>query len=485
MASIYINDYSGGLNTRDAKHKILDNQATALENFVVSSDGNLVKRKGSTKYNSSAISSHPVHSLFRYYKSASSFQEMLSVANSTLYKGNDGTGVWTSIAGITVNDHMDFTTWEDICYMFNGTDKKQYDGTTLSNIAGSPPAARYAILHKDRLYVAGIDAEPNRLYFCDTNDATTWNASDFIRIDSDDGDKITGLSVLLGAIIIFKQNSIFVLQGTDSTTFNLKRMVNYTGCIAPRTIASYGNWIYYVGNDGIYRFNGNQSQQISGFIKPDADAMDKTYIENAVSVISDNKYWVSHTTNGDTTNKTVLVFDIISSSWTKFTGLEIASLAIWNSSPDNWEIYGGSSAADGFVYKMNDGTDDLGNDISCSFESKNFDIDVPELFKQIKQIILLAKPFATVVTFTILGDNSRVTRRIDIDITGSLSLWDTALWDVDNWSSADIEVHHIETQEFDARSFRIKIEESSSVGLEITGSGIVFIVRPDPFKELE
>jgi hypothetical protein len=54
---------------------------------------------------------------------------------------------------------------------------KSYDGTTLQNLAGSPPTGMYAGVYKDHALLARSSAEPQRLWFSASGDPTSWDTT--------------------------------------------------------------------------------------------------------------------------------------------------------------------------------------------------------------------------------------------------------------------------------------------------------------------
>jgi len=487
MAQQYVlqQSFTGGLNVRDKAHMIGDNQASLLENFEIRSDGGLVKRAGQAKYNSSAIGSNSVHSLFRYYKSATTFKEFLAGCGTALYKGNDGTGVWTSIQTGLADARMYFQTWNDIVYIFNGTDKLQYNGTTVSAISGSPPAATFVVLHKERLYIAGVTTNPNRLYFCETGDPTTWNTStNYIDIDSDDGDKITGLAPINGMLAIFKENGIFMLQGYNSDTHAWQRVTTNTGCVAQRSVAMHNQLIYFQSSDGVYKFNGNSTLKISGFVDPEFDSIPANVLVDGVGVVHREQYWLCASYGAGPNSKT-MVYDIKSGGWTKYTGTSFSSLAAWGNTADGWELYGGDSTATGFVRELDTGTDDDGVNITAKFEGRQHYIEGLRS-GTIKTALLMGESGSATPSLSLIGDYGKQSRTSLIDLSGAGdSLWDTMVWGTDGWSMASVEVIKKRIIGMTVSVLLVSLYESSQNALALFGAGFGYNPAPQNYEDFK
>lgn len=477
-----ISDFKGGLNTRDSKHRIGDNEAVVLLNLISIKGGGLEKRKGTSKYNSSVISSDKtVHSLYRFYKSAISYRKMLVVCDSTLYVGDDGAGTFASVGSLSVSDPCFFATWGDVCYMFNGTIKKQYDGTTLSDIGGSPPAGKYVVFRKDRLYVAGVSGAPNRLYFCETGDATTWNTgSNYIDVRSNDGDKITGILPIGDNLVVYKNNSIWLLTGTSASDFFLTEVVAGKGCMAPKSLVADKSIHYFLHRVGVYAFNGSEAVKISGKIDPEIDGIAPNYFENAAAIIYKERYWLSYTGTGQTENKKILIFDARAGfgGWTLFEGINARSFVLWVGADDEGELYYGDSG-DGFVWKADVGADDGGSDIETQFTSKNFVFGNIVIFKEADYVHVSAENSTVILNVVLSGDHGvSVSLPLAFSLQGSgVFVWDVAIFDTSLFSTADVNTFQKPVNSVRGRGLSISFNEIGSVFYLLSGLGFEYKVN--------
>lgn len=100
------------------------------------------------------------------------------------------------------------------------------------------------------------------------NGLTSWPASYYIDLDPDDGDEITGMQLLKEFLVVFKRNKIFLVWYTgDASLFGYRRQVVDVGCIAGNTIVAKGDYLYFQGVNGFYRFDGESATEISTKIK--------------------------------------------------------------------------------------------------------------------------------------------------------------------------------------------------------------------------
>jgi hypothetical protein len=493
-----LNDFSGGINTRDADHKLSKNESTEIINLNIRLDGGLVTRSGSEKYNSSAIAASPVHSLYRYYKSKTSFKELLAGCGSTLYKGDDALGTFASVGSLGVSTPCTFETWKETCFITNGSVFKTYDGTTYADVAGTPPIGKYLLYRKERLYVAGA-SEPNWVYYCDIDAPATWSVgSNFIRVKSNDGDIITGFAVLQEAIVVYKKNSIWMILGypaydSYNSTISQVRVAEGVGCIAPRSLVAYKNVHFFRGRDGIYSFNGIKPVKISGKIEPDLKSNPATYIENSVSAFYDERYWHGYTPAGETQNKEIFVYDTTRGSydderlepgpWVKYTNITAASFCLWDGGDDAGEIYVGDST-NGFVRKCDTGSSDDGSDIPISWKSKSLDLGNILAYKKMGYVYLVAKNAEKTIVLTIEGDHGRDSVLLNVNIAGvGFYYFGTAKFGSAKFSADSIEVFSKRTGPVRGRAFIIGIQDASSLTDTIMSVGFVCQVQPPTYRE--
>lgn len=85
-------------------------------------------------------------------------------------------------------------------------------------------------------------------------------------VRSGDGDQITGIEQLYGNLVVFKERSIhrIAVQSSNPPYSRTDEISNRIGCIAPNTILSHNNDIYFLSWSGFYRYNNNVLQKADG-----------------------------------------------------------------------------------------------------------------------------------------------------------------------------------------------------------------------------
>lgn len=151
---------------------------------------------------------------------------------------------------------------------------------------GDAPKGKYLTVWRNRLWVAGVSANPNRVYWSNIGDPTAWNTNNFVDILDPRGDQITSIhaSPNIGTdadgadgVLVYKTHSTHrIVDDTDNSAGAIIGGANVmvdraTGTISHRTVTTLNGRVYCLGTDGIYSTNGHQtlvleSGQLGSFI---------------------------------------------------------------------------------------------------------------------------------------------------------------------------------------------------------------------------
>lgn len=204
--------------------------------------------------------------MYRGYKSDGSKVTLLA-HNTTLYSVNDVTGALTAIkTGLSASaTKYRFTKVNDIIYYVNGFDGyRKWDFTTESQVNST----NYSLIcsHKGLIFLQRVD-DPNRLDFTNFGLYEIFTSTDFIYADAPKtGDSTTALVSLNGLLLIFTQNSKFILSGSNNSTFSVDAAPDRKGTYTQETVTQDDNFVYYLSDDGVYKSNGSEAQIISNNI---------------------------------------------------------------------------------------------------------------------------------------------------------------------------------------------------------------------------
>jgi hypothetical protein len=193
------------------------------------------------------------------------------------------------------------------------------------------PKARHAVTHAGKLFVAntkeGETVYPDRIRWSHPNSPENWASADYIDIET--GSKgITGLGVIAGHLVIFKENSVHAVFGYDSDTFQVVEISRAVGIDTPQSMAVTERGIYFFSApEGLMWYNG---ERVVDLFEPIRPAIQRDFINTAaadkfyVSYIN-RRIWVSVPYDEDSTATTTtasFVYDPSASqngSWVQFT----------------------------------------------------------------------------------------------------------------------------------------------------------------------
>jgi hypothetical protein len=164
-------------------------------------------------------------------------------------------------------------------------------GGGFADLTGSPPQARYCAVVKDFLMLANTfdatnGAQPQRIQWSAINDPTTWPAAGSVQeaqvlagsqvIPGDQG-WIQGVVGNLGtsdcAIIFERAVWRGVFMGSPDV-FAFYPCEGVRGSPSPKSIVQMGSFVFYLGEDGFYKFDGSNSYPIG------LNRVDKTFFNN-------------------------------------------------------------------------------------------------------------------------------------------------------------------------------------------------------------
>ncbi len=90
-----------------------------------------------------------------------------------------------------------------------------------------------------------------------------------------DGSSITGIEVIRGNLIVFKENAIgrYAVQAQDPPISRVDEVSNTIGCIAPKTLINVNNKLYFLSWSGFIEFNGESWQRADAGVSKEIDEL--------------------------------------------------------------------------------------------------------------------------------------------------------------------------------------------------------------------
>ena len=249
-----------------------------------------------------------------------------------------------------------------------------------SNHDTAPTSPQIPYKRGNRLYL-GDDAN---LCVSALSDIEYFPAAWFLQ--TPDRRKITGMIEQARNLIVFTEDIVIVLTGTDEDNFTFRKAYPGDGCIATRSIQNISNYIIFLSFNGLMAFNGSEIAEVdtklSKYIR---DNMNYAAADTSCSCYYDDKYILSYPTNsshalGESTVPNESVYFDYKTGKTGVYSFAFNVFSRWDKGDDGILIKGGSTTK-GRVYNIFDGLDDDGSDIEFYDRVMPLDFGLPEVEK--------------------------------------------------------------------------------------------------------
>ena len=373
-------DFSGGINLKDPRHLIADNELSAdIAGYEGTRntywrDMEMKKRAGSTLANIDD-GADLVENGIRFYRDAAPTKTTvlaLSYTGETRLKYLNGTTLTNLPGGTALDEGVEvyFASWKNKLYVTSGNQVIQvisYVGAwSRNNIVGLAYKPQYICQHKDRIWAAGGDMPMGYFECSDYDDAEEWASGngEAFYAGLQDGDPIKQLMSFGDNLVIYKQDSIWTMRGDNLYNWFEHRDEPAVGCWASKSVADVSIGHIFLGPDNVYFFNAERIIPIGDNIKPWLDMIPATYRPKVAAIYHDGFYRLAFSSS--TYNNYELWFDVfryISSgyrimAWWLMTGRNINAYVKYDGPGDNNQIFMCDSD-DGYLRQLESGiTDD-------------------------------------------------------------------------------------------------------------------------------
>jgi hypothetical protein len=95
-----------------------------------------------------------------------------------------------------------------------------------------------------------------------------------------------------GYCIVFSAEGGYLLQGTSSDDYRLDRFTDH-GCADIETLVSMRDYLFWLGVDGVYRFDGTNTERIDDHIRTFVEGLSGSDCQNSCAWGKDNRYYLS------------------------------------------------------------------------------------------------------------------------------------------------------------------------------------------------
>lgn len=276
LQRVPLNNFRGGLNTRDGAFDLQPNESPDLLNVTISSlVGQLETRKGKTRLDIAGMPASETDFAKQVVVGNGKRFLMLSI-NGGIYALKPNGEVIKLFAG-TAGTIWDFELYSDAAfkdwvYCGNGVDVMQkWDGEAVATVEwkatkGTVPKGGVLCVWENRMFISYVTANVQRVYFSEFGDPeatiTEYGFVD-VRGSEDDLDAVQDLAVLGARLIILKRRDIFFIS---SSTTMLNRRIGGPGVWSRFQVAELEDKLYFFNPQGIWSTGGVQVTMESGSI---------------------------------------------------------------------------------------------------------------------------------------------------------------------------------------------------------------------------
>lgn len=258
-------------------------------------------------------------------------------------------------------------------------------GTQVSTNHDTAPTTPQLVVKRGNRLNLGDD---ENLCISALSDVEYFPAAWFIK--TPDRRKITGMIEQMRNLVVFTEDIIGVLTGTDEDNFVFRKSYAGDGCIATRSIQNISNYIIFLSFNGLMAFNGSEIAEVDTKLsKYLRDNINYAYADTSCSCYYDDKYILSYP-KGSATYPTESIYFDYRTGKTGVYSFAFNVFSRWDKGSDGILIKGGSTTI-GRVYNIFDGLDDDGSDIECYDKIMPLDFALPEVEKNYYDIYIKVK----------------------------------------------------------------------------------------------
>jgi hypothetical protein len=263
------------------------------------------------------------------------------------------------------------------------------DFTDLAPLTFDPafPDVRFLASNGGAIFAAGIDDEPDNIYFSPVNKTVLGS---FFTVD----DRITGLIAFQGEIVVFTQSSIWLVSGNSAFTLFPRKTIVDRGCLAPFSIVPVDNLIYFLSENGVYAYDLSRVFEVSRPVKPLwlARNFSRDFQIKGVHDWKNSAVWWVYSDGTSVTNDAMLVYFyrnsqvVKSPSWVPWDipGVQYCGL-ITDPATNLRQIKLGFDDGQVATYELGTGNDD-GTSIQWNWETGQQDMNLPGRKKRFEEL---------------------------------------------------------------------------------------------------
>lgn len=204
-------------------------------------------------------------------------------------------------------------------------------GIIMEDDHDAAPAARVIAdqVYNGRILVASSSTYPNRIWYTPALQPAFFRGSgnpndgDWVDVGTDKGDAVLAMICHPGMVIIYRQRSIWRQVGDfGELNARLEVVVPDLGTVSVRGAVSTSLGDYFIGMDGVYKFNNDWAQKTSQKVEPvfrglatgTLPTLGTAYRSQMAIGYKNGRLWVSYADTGGTLIAS-MIYDVLTQRW--------------------------------------------------------------------------------------------------------------------------------------------------------------------------
>jgi hypothetical protein len=343
---VLFRDFAGGVNRQAAPYALEPNEARDARNVVSTQAGAVRKRNGILTFAAPAAA---LHSLAALPNPAF----LVGVAGNKIYSISPAAVITdiTAALAVTPGQRWEFAlapaSGQGPLFGMNGVDPPiawsgAGNAVAWTATSGVLPNGKYLTVAANKVFVAGMAANPSRLAWCDIAAPRAWPAANVVDFDPEDGEELSGIGTIGPYVVVFKPSKTWIVY--DLETGANRRIGDNAGCVAHRSIVETPVGTLFLSKDqGVMETNGQSVKRVSDRVKPELDAIAVGQRSLAAGAFIGGHYYLS-IAQGGAANDLTLDYDLLTDSWWLHS-LGTADFAVWEAGAAAPSLFGAKAAA--------------------------------------------------------------------------------------------------------------------------------------------
>ena len=430
-----------GLNNLISNNLIDDAESASLMNVSFVESGCPSKAPG---YTLQATTTNNPRGLGFFNDTPNSARYLLTVDGTALVNVASGSPVTITGATFSSTGTVTMTQAGGNMFIWDGVNggAQLASGGTLTR-PGTMPNAKFSIYYQGYHIAAGTDTNPNRIYiavsgtpaqFTNATGTLSTNAgvpgatvfansgAQFVDVEKDDGDKITGVAIFQNYLVIFKEWSIFQMTFDPSSgTPTVTQITQAYGCVSYKTVTRVENDVFFLTRNGVYVlgyepdfFTVIRTNELSARIHPLIETINATQFNQCTAIFQQYVWYCSIPSGGSSTNNLTLTYDRRYEAWSEWNHVQAESFCSFTDSSNNQNVYF-TSANSKQIFAFSTSYSANGAAIKTTWTSKAYDLGNYNIYKRFIDCSLFFRQIDGSITVNFLTDNGTIVSSFGIN----------------------------------------------------------------------